>query len=879
MRALRAAIVCFALGAIGLVWASDAQDGVETACEAESEAFREEYLSRRFEGPTEREDLLGRLRAFHSRHPGAPICRQATRDYEVVLLLLDRHIDEADSLLDATINDPTFERLPARIQSRLLYNKGYATLRQGRLGDSALFYYQAASLADRIPAHEAIRAYTYASATARDLNDLSAAVLYLDAAERILQDSTLTPADDREDRSGIYIQRALLAASVAEKAYASPARLAAYTDMRAYADSAYRVLEGSTQDNEVGREALALIYRARAETQLGDLESAHQSLESARPLIPKGITVFQDLLHNWWRNKTRLDMKAEDWEQALASSLQTETVARELGAAAALKLYSSTARTGLIYERLGRIEEAEARYRQAIELTEIDRDRIGLQDWKASTFAEQQRPHRALARLLVQTGRPWDAFEVVDATRARTFRDLRATVQATQRLSAGSRANAEVIADSLTAIRVKLTASPDARSRMVLTTAIVGLQDSLQALLGIRAVPPAPLTLAELQAALEPEQRVLISYLLNDENGLAFVVRPDTLAVVSLSVPRDSIRARSDRLLSGWIRDAPDPAFPREVARRLYEDLVTPVASLLPDGAPLTFLPDPAFAQVPLAALIHPETSEHLIRQHPITTELAAGLLQNSPSESPARSLDLLAVGRSGFESEGISDLPFVPAEIRSVRSHASHARSALDANATEDAFAEMAPSARIVHIASHAFVDPAIPFNSRILLSASSTGEDDGTLYLHELQNTRLEADLVVLSGCSTAQGQQQDGEGLIGLQYGVRVAGARAALATLWPVDDRATVELMDAFYQGLADGLSKDQALQKAQIAYLDASDARTASPFYWAGAVLSGDPAPVPLGPARPAWTLWLGLAAFLGALGLAWRLRSQNRPHD
>lgn len=882
MRFLQAAAVCLFVIVVGLTLGTDAQDGAETACEVEAAAYKEDYLNRRFEGPTTRTDLLRQLRAFHRRHANAPICRQITRDYEVVLLFLDGHYSEADSVLIETLEDPTFERIPTQIQSRLIYNKGFITLRLGRLSDSAEFYYQAAALADRIPAHEAVRAYTSAADVARDLNDLPATVVYIEAAERILRDSTLAPEDARMDASGVYIQHASLAEVNAEAAYSSPARTAAYQAVRAYADSAYQVLRGGTQDGEVGRMALALLQRARAETQLGELEAAGQSFAQARPLLSQGITVFPDLNHRWWRDRTQLDLRAGDLEQALAASLQTEAEARKLGVASALKLYATLTQTGVVYERMGRLEEAEATYRQAIALAEVERDRIGFRDWTASSFADQQRPHRALARLLVKLHRPWEAFEIVDATRARTYRDLQATRRAEQTLSSDEFSHVSAILDSLAGVRVELATSPDAQTRVALTATIIALQDSAQAYLGVRPVHPPPLTQPDLQAALRPDQRVLISYLLSADEGLAFVMTPDTLSVVTLTSPPDSIRARSARLIAGWTRDVPDPAFRRETAMQLFEDLIDPLTALLPDGAPLTILPDATLAQLPFAALVRPGGVEpdYLVRQHPITTELAAGLMLDRPEASPARQVDLLAFGRSDFNgAPDLADLPFVPAEIRSIRTHAAHARTALDAKATESAFASEAASARVIHIASHAFVDPALPFNSRILLSASPDGETDGTLYLHELQNSRLDADLVVLSGCSTAQGQQHDGEGMIGLQYGVRVAGARAAVATLWPVDDRATVELMDAFYDGLADGLGKDRALQQAQLAYLDASDPRTASPFFWAGAVLSGDPAPVPLGGSRPGWALWLGLAALLGAIGLAWRLRSQIRPHD
>ena len=105
------------------------------------------------------------------------------------------------------------------------------------------------------------------------------------------------------------------------------------------------------------------------------------------------------------------------------------------------------------------------------------------------------------------------------------------------------------------------------------------------------------------------------------------------------------------------------------------------------------------------------------------------------------------------------------------------------------------------------------------------------------------------------------------MGLQYAVRSAGSKASLATLWPVDDDATVILMAAFYDGLKAGLTKDRALQRAQLAYLDTHTGLDASPFYWAGPVLSGDPSPIPLR-TTPRWPIW-GSALLLGGLVLAW----------
>jgi hypothetical protein len=88
------------------------------------------------------------------------------------------------------------------------------------------------------------------------------------------------------------------------------------------------------------------------------------------------------------------------------------------------------------------------------------------------------------------------------------------------------------------------------------------------------------------------------------------------------------------------------------------------------------------------------------------------------------------------------------------------------------------------------------------------------------------------------------------------------------------------MQAFYEGLRAGLTRDRALQHAQVEYLDTHDGLRASPYYWAASILSGDveaiafssPPPAPVGRAA-LWAIPIALLA-LGA-GVAWRRR--HRP--
>jgi CHAT domain-containing protein len=101
-----------------------------------------------------------------------------------------------------------------------------------------------------------------------------------------------------------------------------------------------------------------------------------------------------------------------------------------------------------------------------------------------------------------------------------------------------------------------------------------------------------------------------------------------------------------------------------------------------------------------------------------------------------------------------------------------------------------------------------------------------------------KLGARLVVLSACETALGKEVKGEGLEGLTRGFMYAGARQVVASLWQVDDVATAELMQSFYEGmLKHGLKPAAALRQAQIAMW--KQTRHAAPYFWAGFVMQGD----------------------------------------
>ncbi len=122
----------------------------------------------------------------------------------------------------------------------------------------------------------------------------------------------------------------------------------------------------------------------------------------------------------------------------------------------------------------------------------------------------------------------------------------------------------------------------------------------------------------------------------------------------------------------------------------------------------------------------------------------------------------------------------------------------------------------------------------------------DDGYLTAAEALLLNLKGtELVVLSACSTGQGDIRTGEGVYGLQRSLTVAGARSTLLSLWKVDDAATADFMKRFYTRLKAGDARSDALAAAQKEFRDgiAGNGQWTSPYYWAAWQLVGDWRPI------------------------------------
>ena len=186
-----------------------------------------------------------------------------------------------------------------------------------------------------------------------------------------------------------------------------------------------------------------------------------------------------------------------------------------------------------------------------------------------------------------------------------------------------------------------------------------------------------------------------------------------------------------------------------------------------------------------------------------------------------------------------------------------------INENASKDLFINRAKEHKIIHIGTHAESNNISPELSRLIFAKKTDSKDDydaNSLYSYEIYNIDLSSNLAILTACETGKPTYQAGEGMISLAHAFNYAGSESILTSLWEIDEESSSRIVKLFYDNLAEGMPKDEALRKAKLSYIGSAKGRTAAPQYWAGLVLIGDTSPIDLNKDIAWW--WFGIGAIL-----------------
>jgi CHAT domain-containing protein len=190
-----------------------------------------------------------------------------------------------------------------------------------------------------------------------------------------------------------------------------------------------------------------------------------------------------------------------------------------------------------------------------------------------------------------------------------------------------------------------------------------------------------------------------------------------------------------------------------------------------------------------------------------------------------------------------------------------------LNEMATEANFKKYASDYNVLHLAMHTIMRDDEPLYSHLAFTNMETTDtvEDNKLYAYEIYNMKLNAQMAVLSSCSSGFGKLQKGEGMMSLARGFIYAGCPSIIMTLWQVSDQSSSELMTSFYRYLKKGKSKQESMRHAKIDYLDKADDLTSNPYFWSGFVVVGDGSPIYRKTGVAYWmiivTLFIGVLIF------------------
>lgn len=318
-----------------------------------------------------------------------------------------------------------------------------------------------------------------------------------------------------------------------------------------------------------------------------------------------------------------------------------------------------------------------------------------------------------------------------------------------------------------------------------------------------------------LQSPLETDELLVAYWVLPDELLIWTRRGERNLALHRRSLRREELSETISRFEEPLRRGAPAEA---AAASEAFEALLGPIREEMSGVRRLTIVPDRSTRSVAWAALRDRETGARVLDRFVVNLRTSEPGGRHEPPAGPESALTdgLLAIGDPDVEGTW-APLPEARREVAGLAGQFGTATVLIGEEATRSRFVESLRGVTVVHVAAH-FQASNDPWATRIVLaSGAEAGEpsDLEGIAAREIATLDLSSlRLAVLSGCATGREGRASLEGTYSMAGAFLAAGADEVVASLWPVDDRMTADLMAELYSRLLAGTETDVALREAQ-----------------------------------------------------------------
>jgi CHAT domain-containing protein/Tfp pilus assembly protein PilF len=633
-----------------------------------------------------------------------------------------------------------------------------------------------------------------------------------------------------------------------------------------------KAIDFHQQSLEMARE---IGYRQGEAASLGNLGVAYQSLGQYHWAIEfhkQDLEISREIGDRQGEANSLNDLgnaynSLGQYQKAIDFYQQELEIVREIGDRQGESIALNNLGNALL--KTNQLAEAETALRASIQIHETLRSELVNNDHKASIFETQVASYRLLQKVLVAQTRFDQALEISEMSRTRAFVELlQQTLLTTPPQSPPYQGEEEELSQSLPyqGEEEELSQStPYQREEEELSQSL-----PLKPLLSKGGL--GGLSIPKIQQIARERNSTIVEYsIILDAEIYIWVIQPNgniTHRAANLEPLNQQNQTLKQIILKTRVsigsKETDDEGNKIQLEREyqpnqtggypllqlLHQILIEPIIDLLPTDAnnQIVFIPHYDLFLVPFVAL-QDSKNRYLIEDYTILTAPSIQVLEiTREHQNRVRGLRqaALIVGDPTIDPK-FKENPYKLNQMSRAK-EASEAIAAIlgtqaiiGENATKVAILDRMLNTRIVHLSAHGLLDDFQGFGiPGAIILAPSGDTDDGSLNAAEILQLKLDSELVVLSACSTGRGKIT-GDGVVGLSRCFILAGVPSIIVSLWNMGVISAKLLMTQFYQNLARGDNRAEALRCAMLT----TKARFPSPIAWAAFTLIGETETLPL----------------------------------